>query len=45
MKTVHLARSRALAYTCIASLTRTHNLNDFDSNLGFVKGINVHKFG
>ena len=45
MKTAHLALPRSLAYTRTASLTREHNLNDFDSNLGFVKEINVHKFG
>ena len=44
MKSIHLARSRSLAYPCIASLTRTHNLNAFDSNFGFVKGFNGHKF-
>ena len=45
MKTAHLALPRSLAYTRTASLTREHNLNDFDSNLGFVKGITVRKFG
>jgi hypothetical protein len=40
-----LHSTRSLAYTRTASLTREHNLNDFDSNLGFVKEINVHKFG
>ena len=29
----------------IVLFARTHNLNDFLSNLGFVKGVNGHNYG
>ena len=39
----HFARSHSLAYLCMVLLLRTHNPNNFLSNLSFEKGVNSHK--